>query len=44
MIYQSLKNRTTLNDALKVDPIFFIVGVRFYMANPATSFLRITIC
>ena len=39
MIYQALKNRATLDDALEVDAIFFIVGVRFYMTDPAAFFL-----
>ena len=44
MIYQSLENRATLNDALEVDAIFFIVGLRFYVtADPAAFFLWITI-
>ena len=40
MIYQALKNRATLDDALEVDAIFFIVGVRFYMTDPAAFFFE----
>ena len=43
MIYQLLENRAALNDTLEVDPIFFIVGVRFYVTDPAAFFLWITI-
>ena len=38
-----LENRASLDDALEIDAIFFIVGVRFYVTDPAASFLWITI-